>query len=537
MREDEIQRDLLFCKPCATHFGGQKRQCPHCGTPLGLVEAFEGRPGDVVDERYRLLDLIGVGGMGSVFRAHDRITNRDVAVKLLNTKYASHAASARRFFGEARMLRMVNHRAVAALHRFGPTPNGMLIIDMEFVPGESVRERVVREGGGVDMIEGLEVLDGLLAALAACHDAGVVHCDVKPENVMLIEAGGGRCKLIDFGIAQQAGEVEQGDDFVVLGTPAFMSPEQVRGRAVDARTDLYLVGCVAYELLTGEPPFCGASPIDLCHQQMLTEPPLLSDRIGLAAVPAGLQAWVQGLLEKSPDRRPESTRVVREQLRMIRSEHRKSLADAARRVRSRLRPPSVPRIKRDTPPHLRGAALRGAELQPKNAAPVPSLRTFIEVRQVFDDGTLYGPNAIQEIVQHVLAGTLQELRELGACVAGPVGPHIEVRLRCEGDERGAISHLLDVLARMNAQLERIPEPNLEIRAAVLSQQPHEPVDFGGTPQLDLVGLLNVGPGSQVRVDERVARWAGHRPIVRLASFREPGQELKTLYATALVPTA
>ena len=536
MHEDEIQRDLLFCKRCATHFGGQRRMCPHCDNPLEMVEPFEGRPGDVLDNRYRLLDLIGVGGMGSVFRAYDCITDRDVAVKVLNAKYASHAASARRFFGEARMMRLVNHPSVAALHRFGPTADGMLIIDMEYVPGESVRERVVRLGGGIDMSEGLEVLDGVLAGLAACHDAGVVHCDIKPENVMLVEGGGGRCKIVDFGIAQQPGDVEQADDFVVLGTPAFMSPEQVRGKEVDGRTDLYLVGCVAYELLTGEPPFCGDNPIDLCHQQMLGDPPPLSERLGPDAVPKGLQAWVHTLLEKAPDRRPESTRQVREALRLIRAEHRAQLRRAAHGSRTRLRPPNVPRIRRHTPAHLRGAqAMRGAELQPSNHDPVPSLRTFIEVRQVFDDGTLYGPRAIEEIVGHVLAGSLQQLRELGARVAGPTGPHVEIRLRCHGDERGAINHMLDVLAKMNAQLERIPEPQLEIRAAVLSQQADDPVDFGDVPQLDLVGLLNVGPGSHVRVDERVARWAGHRPIVRLASIREPGQELKTLYATALTP--
>ena len=536
MQQEEIQRDLLFCKTCATHFGGQRRQCPHCNSPLEVVEAFEGRAGDLIDDRYKLLELIGVGGMGSVFRAFDRIIEREVAIKLLNARYASHAASARRFFSEARVLRQINHPAVAALHRFGPTKDGMLVIDMEYVPGESVRERVVRDGRGIDMMEGLRVLDSLLAALSACHDAGVVHCDVKPENVMLVEGGKGHCKLVDFGIAQQPGAMEQDEGFVVLGTPAFMSPEQVRGEAVDARTDLYLVGCVTYELLTGEPPFCGDSPVDLCQQQILGEPPLLSERLGAEAVPVGLQAWVRRLLEKSLDDRPSSTRAVRNELRQIRARHHEQTRLATHRSRTRLRPANAARVIRETPRHLRGPVLRGAEIQVHNHDPVPSLRAFIEVRQVFDNGTLYGPRAIEEIVSRVVAGTLQGLRELGARVAGPTGPHIEIRLRCHGDERGAISHLLDELARMNAHLERIPEPNLEIRAAVLSQQPGDPVDFGNTPQLDLVSLLNVGPGSHVRVDERVARWAGHRPIVRLASLREAGQAVKTLYATALTPT-
>ncbi|GEM_PF-2944435 len=538
MQTDEIQRDLLFCRTCASHFGGQRRQCPDCGGKLEVVEPFEGAPGDVLDDRYELLDLIGVGGMGSVFRAWDRITDREVALKVLNARYASHAASARRFFTEARMMRNVNHPSVAMLHRFGPTRDGMLIIDMEFVPGESVRERVVAADGGVEIQLGLEVLDGLLAALAACHDAGIVHCDVKPENVVMVDGGAGRCKLVDFGIAQAPGDVEQGDDFVVLGTPAFMSPEQVRGKSVDHKTDLYLVGCVTYELLTGEPPFVGESPIDLCHQQMLAVPPGLHERLGQHAVPEGLQKWVQRLLEKAPELRHESTRAAREELRGIRAAYRERLRSEARRARTRVRPAGAKVLRRHTPEHLRAAPMRGTDIA---AAPqsqgLPSLRAFVEVRQVFDSGTIYGPRAIEEIVRHVMAGTLTELQDLGAHVAGPNGPHIEVRMPCEGDERGAINHLLDVLAQMNSALERIPEPHLEIRAAVLGQRADDPIDFGDTPQLDLIGLLNVGPGSHVRVDERVARWAGHRPIVRLASIREAGQELKTLYATALTPTA
>ncbi len=532
MQPDEIQRDLLFCRRCASHYGGQRRTCPTCAGSLELVEPFKGRPGDLVDERYRLLSLIGIGGMGSVYRAHDLVAGREVAIKVLNARYASHAASARWFFAEARMMRRVRHPGVAALHRFGPTPEGMLVIDMEYVPGESVRERVVRLGEGVEMGLGLNVLDSLLAGLAACHDNGVVHCDIKPENIMLVEGGGGRCKLVDFGIAQSPGEVEQGEDFVVLGTPAFMSPEQVRGQRVDHRTDLYLVGCLTYELLTGEPPFVGDSAIDLCHQQMLTDPPRLSSRLAESDVPHDLQKWALSLLEKNPESRPVSTRAVREDLRRIRVQWRESQTRTLRRPRA-----AVPQPANRAAPAARQLSLAGTELEPSTIdMAVPSLRAFIEVRQVNIDGTVYGPRAIEEIINHVFAGALQDLRELGAQVAGAARPHLDVRMSCEGDERGAISHILDVLAQINEQLARIPEPQLEIRAAVVSLQAGESLHVGLRPELDLVSLLNIGPGSHVRVDERIARWAGRRPIVRLASIREPGQQLKTLYATALQPT-
>lgn len=537
MQSDDIQRDLLFCKICSSHYGGQRRTCPECTGPLEMVEPFDGRPGDLLDDRYRLLALIGVGGMGSVYRAHDLVAGREVAVKVLNARYASHAASARRFFAEARTLRRIHHSGVATLHRFGPTSEGMLIIDMEFVPGESVRERIVRIGRGVDVAYGMDVLDSLLASLAACHDAGVIHCDVKPENVMLVEAGAGRCKLVDFGIAQAPGEVEQGDDFVVLGTPAFMSPEQVRGKAVDHRTDLYLVGCLAYELLTGEPPFVGESAIDLCHQQMLSEAPGLATRIAPSAMPPELERWVAALLQKNPENRPVSTRGVREDLRTIRAKWRDRQHELQRRPRVSLAPPARRKLERHTPRALRKAPVQTSLLDaPLGDVSVESLRAFIEVRQLHAEGTVYGPRAIEEIVGHVFAACLADLRELDANVAGPAGPHVEIRMPCNGDERGAINHLLDVLAQMNQELSRIPEPELEIRAAILAMRPGEPLQMSERPELDLISLLNIGPGSHVRVDERVARWAGRRPIVKLASVREPGQPLTTLYATALQPT-
>ena len=523
----ELRQDLLFCRSCGKHFRGMRRKCPNDGAALELVRPFEGNAGDQVDERYVLETRLGVGGMGTVWRATDSWTGKRVALKLLNARYATHAASAKRFLREARLMRSVVHPGIVALHRFGPTADGALLIEMENVAGETLRERVVRTRSGVPVDFGMKVLDGLLAALAACHDAGVVHCDIKPENLMLVEGGApGQVKLLDFGIAQNPGPIECGEDFVVLGTPAFMSPEQVRGVPLDGRADLYLVGCLAFELLTGEPPFTSESPIELCQHQVLTAPPLLGSRLVGTPLPDGLEEWVAALLEKEPSCRPSTARAAREALRQIRQRGRDT---AMGRAGPTARPTSPGRLLHRDP-------MAQVARQARRAPAERSIRALIEIRQMDVTGTQYGPKAIGEIAAHLLAGSFAELRTMGADVRGPTGALIDVSLPCGADERGTIHHLLDTLGRMQLELSRIPEPTLELRAAVLGDADGAPGEVQARPQHEVAHLLEIGSESHIRIDDRIARWAGRRPIVKLAAVQRPGgQPATTLYATTLQP--
>lgn len=491
-----------------------------------MVQALVGRVGERIDGRYVLEMRIGVGGMGTVWRSIDELTGRRVAVKLLNPRFAAHAESARRFLREARLMRQIAHPNVVALHRFGPTESGSLVIDMEHIAGETVRERVVRIGEGVGIELGLRILDGILAGLSACHDAGVVHCDIKPENIMLVEGGvDGQVKIVDFGIAQGHGPIEQGEDFVILGTPAYMSPEQVRGTAVDARTDLYLVGAVCYELLTGEPPFVSDSPIELCQKQIFSEAPSLASRMHSQTLPDGLESWVASLMAKDADNRPRSARAARESLRQIRLRQR----DASLPRPASTRPAANARRVH----HVPIVSAARVPLAPTIATP-RALRAIVEIRQIADGGTLYGPKALEEIACHLIGGSLADVRAMGAKVTGPDGAFIDIHLPCGDDERGTIHHLLDLLSQMQAEVGRIPEPRLEIRAAVLADSVDTPGWLQARPQQELATLLRIGPDSHVRIDERVARWAGRRPIVKLASVREAGGAgLTTLYATTL----
>lgn len=531
MKNTHLQPDLLFCRHCRRHFRGKRRDCPTDGQPLELVTAFTGNVGDMLDERYELLQVLGVGGMGTVYLARDHGTDRDVALKLLRSDYASNASSAQRFLSEAKLLRLVRHPAVVGLHRFSRTADGMLLIDMELVDGESVRDRVLRQGKGFDFASAMSVLDQLLAALGTCHEAGVIHCDIKPENLMLPRTGGvAPMKLVDFGVAQAPGPVHQNDDVGVIGTPAYMSPEQVRGSHVDGRTDLYLVGCVAYELLTGEPPFTQTSAIELCHAQMLQTPPPLSSRTLQEPIPPGFEEWLMPLLAKDMQLRPAGARQAREQLRVIRHAHRKQMAEEKR---APVRPPSATLLRRSAPPAVLRPMVGAA---PMGEGALAGVRALVEVRQVpSGTGIAYGPEAIEQIARHVLASSIQELRDAGATVQGPAGPHLDIQLDCAGDARGAVSHLLDVLASMQGHLSRIPEPRLEMRAAVVGDQPAIGTPYGYT--LDPLDLLHISPVTQVRVDENVARWAGRRALVRLTSLPTPNSVKPTvIYATSLMPT-
>jgi serine/threonine-protein kinase len=209
-------------------------------------------------EQYVLERQIGHGGMGVVFVARDLTLDRQVAIKVVQPDLASHASIAGRFLTEARTVARLRHPNIVAIHAAGQT-DGLLYYVMDYVEGESLRQRLTREER-LPVDEARTILKDVASALHAAAGAGVVHRDVKPANVLL-EAETGRAMLVDFGIARIAGgeaaAVITGDG-LVLGTPTYMSPEQASGEEIDARSDLYALGVMGYEMLAGRPPFEGS---------------------------------------------------------------------------------------------------------------------------------------------------------------------------------------------------------------------------------------------------------------------------------------
>jgi eukaryotic-like serine/threonine-protein kinase len=249
--------------------------------------------------QYRLERELGRGGMGVVFRATDTTLDRPVAIKVVHPELAAHASIVRRFLAEARTIARLRHPSIVAVHAAG-TAQGLLYYVMDEVEGESLRGRLDREGK-LPLADVTRIVEDLASALDAAGRAGVVHRDVKPENVLL-ERGTGRALLADFGIARAmvaegASSTGQG---VAVGTPAYMSPEQAAGEEVDSRSDLYGLGVVAYEMLAGHPPFQGSNRVVVSKH--IAERPAPIERLR-PECPKPLAGAVMKALEKHPGER------------------------------------------------------------------------------------------------------------------------------------------------------------------------------------------------------------------------------------------
>lgn len=268
---------------------------------------------------YQILELIGEGGMGAVFRARDTHLDRDVAIKVLPAEVTSDADRVRRFEAEARTASSLNHPHLVSIYDVGPN-----YIAMELVDGMTLRELIDRER--LPLKKALTYLTEVAEAVSAAHKAGIIHRDLKPENIVI--SRNGYAKVLDFGLAKlrepvtdpdsQATAVKLTDPGTILGTAAYMSPEQAQGLAVDHRSDIFSFGCILYECVTRKRPFGGASKIDTLHQIIHSTPASLSDIA--PTLPQHLQWIVRKCLAKDPDDRYQTMRDVAIDLRELVSE-------------------------------------------------------------------------------------------------------------------------------------------------------------------------------------------------------------------------
>ena len=258
--------------------------------------------------KYRVIDRVGRGGMGTVFRAVDDTLNREVAIKILNAEL-NDPEVARRFRAEAVTVARLNHPGIATIFELFQH-EGQWMMVMEFVRGETL-EHLVERQGPLSPQRAADLTMQALAALAHAHRMGVVHRDLKPANVMITESGA--VKIMDFGIARVAGSEHLTHAGFLMGTPAYMAPEQVTGGEIDARTDLYSMGVVFYYLVSGRLPFKGDNPIAMAQSRVNDKP------IPVAQVREGLPAWIEPLIEralsKPAEERFQSADQFREALR------------------------------------------------------------------------------------------------------------------------------------------------------------------------------------------------------------------------------
>lgn len=317
---------------------------------------------------YRIVERLGDGGMGAVYRAVDEMLDREVAIKVLKPELARNAQLIERFRQEAVALARLNHPRIATLHGLERHAESFLMI-MEYVRGDTL-EAIVQRSGRIAWARACELCAAVLDALDHAHDKGVVHRDIKPANVMLSSTGA--VKVMDFGIARLMGRRRQTQVGHAVGTPMYMAPEQLRGEEVDGRTDLYAVGAVLFELVTGRMAFEADSDYALMMKQ-LNEPPPAASRI-VAEVPAALDAVIARAMAKGREERYPSAVAFREAL--------EELAEVSV-VRPRRTPvPAETRLAASAPVADAGA--------PRQATPPGATRLAPEIVQATAEHTVRG---------------------------------------------------------------------------------------------------------------------------------------------------
>jgi len=278
-----------------------------------LEDAPDPLVGRTIGGRYLVCELIGTGGMGTVYRGRHQLVGRDVALKFLAPRYARDPAARERFLREARAANRIDHEHIIDITDFGETSDNLVFLVMEYLDGEPLGK--VIEQGPLEPKRALEIALQLATALARAHELDVIHRDIKPDNIFVLQRRGGDfVKLLDFGLAKVMGEQRLTASGKVFGTPEYLSPEQARGEQLTGAADQYALGCVLYEMLTGTLPFEGPSPeVVLKHLQTDPVPPSeINPRLPAAEK---MDALVLRLLAKHPSGRFTDAYHLAEELR------------------------------------------------------------------------------------------------------------------------------------------------------------------------------------------------------------------------------
>jgi len=286
-----------------------------------MIRSGRDRVGESIDGKLTVLDRLGVGGMGAVYRALQHSMEREVAVKVLRAEISEDMGAVQRFLREAKDASRLNHPGIITLFDFGQAESGELYLVMELLEGTPL-DQVMTDRGPWEAPEAISVITEICDALQHAHDKGMIHRDLKPENIFLV---GERetVKVIDFGLAKSIGD--QGESTVtrtgvVCGTPAYMSPEQVLLKDLDGRSDVYSIAVILYEMLAGERPFAAASPLQMCMAHVQEAPPAIRQPHRDIRVPEAVEAVLLKALAKDPEERHLSpkdfARALRAGLRM-----------------------------------------------------------------------------------------------------------------------------------------------------------------------------------------------------------------------------
>jgi eukaryotic-like serine/threonine-protein kinase len=314
----------MKCPKCQTDNASDSRFCKECATALPatsqpgvmVTETLDTRPvelttGSSFAGRYQIIEELGHGGMGRVFRALDTKLHEEVALKLIRPEIALDRNTLERFQNELKLARKISHRNVGRMYEL-MDDRGAHFITMEYVPGEDLRSFILRSGQ-LTVGKTLSIARQISEGLDEAHRQGIIHRDLKPSNIIIDREG--NAKIMDFGIARSLTAKSKTGVGVMIGTPEYMSPEQVEGREVDARSDLYSLGIIIYEMLTGRVPFEGDTPFTIGIKQKSERPK--DPRDFNASIPGDLNRLILKCLEKDKVARPQSVADIRAELARI----------------------------------------------------------------------------------------------------------------------------------------------------------------------------------------------------------------------------
>jgi serine/threonine protein kinase len=306
---------MKYCPLCAKNYEDDVAVCDTDGATLKISGKVDPYLGKLIRGRYQVHKKLGEGGMGTVYLAEQMSVGRKVALKLLQGSYAADEEFIGRFRREARLAASLSHPNIVTLYDFDQADDGSLFIAMEYLPGHKLSD-VIREDGPLEIRRTSRLALQIAEGLGAAHRAGVIHRDIKPDNIMVVgENGSEEIKLMDFGIARlrdTGSSTQLTRSGLIMGTPAYMAPEQAEGTEVSEKTDIYALGIVLYEMLSGTVPFKASTPAAVLVKQIQESPiPLRKLRRDL---PAALERTIMQALEKQPARRQKNADEVADQL-------------------------------------------------------------------------------------------------------------------------------------------------------------------------------------------------------------------------------
>ena len=306
-----------ICRKCGKQYSGADAVCPDDGMKLTKRQP-DSLIGTIFAGKYEIQAQLGQGGMSIVYKARHRFINRPEAIKLLLETQGDDPNAFQRFQQEAELASTLSHQNIVSIHDFGFTDSGQPYFVMDCLEGQSLEDIILREGR-VSVPRAIDIFRQICDGLEHAHKRGIIHRDLKPSNIVLIkeEDGSETAKIVDFGVAkahQQTDRMRLTQTGQVMGSPVYMSPEQCQDFPLDQRSDIYSLGCLMYETLTGSPPFSAGSFFDLACLHVAQKPPPFAQKAPEAEIPAALESVVAKCLEKKSDDRFQSVEQVRQKL-------------------------------------------------------------------------------------------------------------------------------------------------------------------------------------------------------------------------------